>query len=65
MLRAKAVEDYEVAGRSGQIAECFEASFVTLDRDTSTVEADELDRTRVEQTWIEGEKVYGRRETQD
>ncbi|HEY7786661.1 MAG TPA: amidohydrolase [Pyrinomonadaceae bacterium] len=47
-------------GRLGQIAEGFDASFIVLDRDIFTVAPDELDRTLVLQTWIQGEKVYER-----
>lgn len=47
-------------GRLGQIAAGFEASFIILDRDIFTVDADEIDCTVVEQTWIRGEKVYDR-----
>ena len=47
-------------GSLGQIAPGFEASFTLLDRDIFTIDADELDRTQVQQTWIQGEKVYDR-----
>ncbi|HYP25958.1 MAG TPA: amidohydrolase [Blastocatellia bacterium] len=56
--RPATVAPYE--GRLGQIAEGFEASFIILDRDIFTIDADEIDRTVVEQTWLRGEKVYER-----
>jgi predicted amidohydrolase YtcJ len=49
-------------GSLGQIAPGFEASFIVLDRDIFTVDVDELDQTRVQQTWIAGEKVFDRNE---
>jgi predicted amidohydrolase YtcJ len=48
------------AGRLGQLAEGFDASFIVLDRDIFTIDANEIDRTAVLQTWIDGEKVYER-----
>lgn len=45
-------------GALGQIAPGFEASFIVLDRDIFAIEAHELDQTRVQQTWVRGEKVY-------
>ena len=56
--RAATLAPYE--GRLGQIERGFEASFVVLDRDVFSIDADELDRTTVQQTWIAGEKVYDR-----
>jgi len=56
--RAATVAPYE--GLLGQIAEGFEASFIVLDRDIFTVEMNEIDKTVVKQTWIQGEKVYER-----
>jgi predicted amidohydrolase YtcJ len=47
-------------GSLGQIAPGFEASFVVLDRDIFMIDTDELDRTQVTQTWIQGEKIYDR-----
>ena len=47
-------------GSLGQIERGFEASFVVLDRDIFTIDADGLDQTQVQQTWIQGEKVYDR-----
>jgi predicted amidohydrolase YtcJ len=42
----------------GLIDDGFEASFVVLDRDVFTIPPDEIDRVRVEQTWIAGNHVY-------
>lgn len=47
-------------GSLGQIAEGFEASFIILDRDIFTIDVNEIGHTVVEQTWIEGEKMYDR-----
>jgi predicted amidohydrolase YtcJ len=44
----------------GEIAPGFDANFITLDQDLFTVDTDELDRTRVDATWIRGEQVYQR-----
>ncbi|HEV2707788.1 MAG TPA: amidohydrolase [Pyrinomonadaceae bacterium] len=57
--RAGTVAPFE--GRLGRLAEGFEASFIILDRDIFIIDADEIDQTLVEQTWIRGEKVYERR----
>ena len=54
--RAATVVPYE--GSLGQIAPGFEASFIVLDRDIFTIDAEETDKTLVQQTWIQGEKVY-------
>lgn len=56
--RAATVAPYE--GLLGQIAEGFEASFIVLDRDIFTIDVNEIDKTVVKQTWIQGEKVYER-----
>ena len=47
--------------RLGIIDNGSEASFVILDRDIFTVDADEIDQVRVVETWIRGERVYQRR----
>ena len=47
--------------RLGIIDNGSEASFVILDRDIFTVDADEIDQVRVAETWIRGERVYQRR----
>ena len=47
--------------RLGMIDNGCEASFVILDRDIFTVDADEIDQVRVAETWIRGERVYQRR----
>lgn len=56
--RSAKVAPYE--GRLGQIAEGFEASFIVLDRDIFNIDVNEIDKTVVKQTWIQGEKVYER-----
>jgi predicted amidohydrolase YtcJ len=56
--RAATVAPYE--GLLGQIAEGFEASFIVLDRDIFTIDVNEIDKTVVKQTWIQGERVYER-----
>ena len=38
----------------------FEGSFVVLDRDVFTVPPQEIDRVRVQETWIRGERVFRR-----
>lgn len=45
-------------GNVGKIAEGFEGSFVVLDRDVFEVAADEIDRVKVNETWIAGQLVY-------
>jgi predicted amidohydrolase YtcJ len=57
--RAATVAPFE--GALGRISEGYEASFVVLDRDLFTVDEEAIDRTRVDETWIRGEKVYERR----
>lgn len=47
-------------GSLGQIAPGFEASFIVIDRDIFTIDVHEVDQTQVQQTWIQGEKVYDR-----
>jgi predicted amidohydrolase YtcJ len=44
----------------GLIQPGFEGSFVVLDRDVFTMPAREIDRVRVAQTWIQGERVFRR-----
>ena len=56
--RAATVAPYE--GKLGQIAEDFEASFIVLDRDIFSIDPNDIDELVVEQTWIQGEKVYER-----
>ncbi|HSH38308.1 MAG TPA: amidohydrolase [Chthoniobacterales bacterium] len=56
--RAARVAPFE--GLLGQIAPSFEGSFIVLDRDIFNISPDEIDRTRVKETWIAGEKVYER-----
>lgn len=50
------VAPYE--GKLGQIAEGYEGSFVVLDQDVFSVDAEKISETKVEQTWIQGDKVY-------
>lgn len=57
--RAAALGRYDA--RVGQIAQGREASFVALDRDIFTIDASEIHQTRVDQTWVRGERVYERR----
>lgn len=56
--RAASVAPYN--GSLGQIAEGFEASFIVLDRDIFAIDTNDIDELVVEQTWIQGEKVYER-----
>jgi predicted amidohydrolase YtcJ len=56
--RAATVAPFE--GSLGRIAPGFEASFIVLDRDIFTVDANAIDQTVVEQTWIRGRKVFER-----
>ena len=56
--RAATVAPFE--GSLGRIAPGFEASFIVLDRDIFTVDANAIDQTVVEQTWIRGQKVFER-----
>jgi hypothetical protein len=57
--RAATLAPYE--GFLGKIAEGFEASFIVLDRDIFTIDVNEIDQTVVQQTWIQGGKVYEQR----
>jgi predicted amidohydrolase YtcJ len=53
--RAATVAPFE--GSLGQIAPGYEGSFVVLDRDIFSIDPDGIDRVRVEETWIAGERV--------
>ena len=44
----------------GMLKEGYQADFIVLDRDILEIPAEEIDQVRVEETWIGGEKVYGR-----
>lgn len=55
--RARQVAPFEGVG---MIQPGFEGSFVVLDRDVFTVPPREIDRVRVAETWIRGERVYRR-----
>jgi len=44
----------------GRIQPGYDGSFLVLDRDPLTVPADDLDRVRVDQTWVRGEQAYRR-----
>lgn len=46
--------------RVGLIETGYEGSFVVLDRDIFSIDADEIDQVQVAQTWIRGEQVYRR-----
>lgn len=46
--------------RLGLVAPGFEGSFVVLDRDVFAVPPEEIDRVRVQETWIRGERVFRR-----
>ena len=58
LYTARAASVAPLEGRLGRIAQGYEASFIVLDRDIFTLDANELDQTRVLQTWIAGEKVH-------
>jgi predicted amidohydrolase YtcJ len=60
LYTARAAQLGRYADRVGQIAEGCEASFVVLDRDIFTVDADAIHDTRVDETWLAGTKVYQR-----
>jgi hypothetical protein len=45
----------------GPVAQGREASFLVLDRDIFTIDASKIHQTRVDQTWVRGERVYERR----
>ena len=60
LYTARSVELAPYQDVMGQITEGFEASFIVLDRDIFTIDVEEIDQTMVEQTWIQGEKVYER-----
>ncbi len=60
LYTARSVELAPYRSALGQIAEGFEASFIILDRDIFTIDVEEIDQTVVQQTWIQGEKVYER-----
>lgn len=47
--------------RVGMIDNDYEGSFVVLDQDIFTIDTDEIDQVRVDETWIRGERVYRRR----
>lgn len=47
-------------GDVGRIAPGFEGSFVVLDRDVFELAEDEISTTRVDETWVAGERVYVR-----
>ena len=55
--RARLVAPFD---RVGLIQAGFEGSFVVLDRDVFTVPPHEIDRVRVAETWIRGERVFRR-----
>jgi predicted amidohydrolase YtcJ len=40
-----------------------QADFIVLDRDVMRVPADQIPQVRVEQTWVGGQRVYGRADT--
>jgi predicted amidohydrolase YtcJ len=44
----------------GLIETGYEASFVVLDRDIFSIDPNDIDRVRVAETWIRGERVYAR-----
>ena len=44
----------------GLIQPGFEGSFVVLDRDVFTIPPQEIDRVRVQETWLQGERVFRR-----
>ncbi len=44
----------------GLIAPGYEGNFAVLDRDVFTIEPETLDQTKVNQTWLRGEKVFQR-----
>jgi predicted amidohydrolase YtcJ len=48
------------AAALGRIQPGYDGSFLVLDRDPLTVPADDLDRVRVDQTWVRGEPAYRR-----
>ena len=52
----------EVCGFSGlgRLAEGYSADFAVLSEDIFTADADRIDRIRVEETFIRGERVYQR-----
>jgi predicted amidohydrolase YtcJ len=58
LYTARAATVAPFAGQLGRIAPDFEASFIVLDRDIFTVDPNQLDQTRVLETWIRGERVY-------
>jgi predicted amidohydrolase YtcJ len=60
LYTARAAQLGRYADPVGQIATGREASFVVLDRDIFTVEADAIHDTRVDETWLAGSKVYER-----
>jgi predicted amidohydrolase YtcJ len=45
---------------TGRIAEGYLANLVVLDPDPFSVPADEIHRSSVVSTWVEGERVYSR-----
>jgi predicted amidohydrolase YtcJ len=55
--RARLVTPFD---RVGLIQPGFEGSFVVLDRDVFTIPPREIDRVRVSETWIRGERVFRR-----
>ncbi len=60
LYTARAAQLGRFTSRVGQIAAGFEASFVVLDRDIFTIDADAIHETRVDETWLAGKKVYQR-----
>ncbi|WP_058235151.1 amidohydrolase [Devriesea agamarum] len=46
--------------RLGRIAPGYEAAFITLSQDIFTVPSDQIARTQVMGTWIQGERVFAR-----
>jgi predicted amidohydrolase YtcJ len=55
--RAARVAPYEGLG---QIAPGFDGSFVVLDRDIFSIEPSRIHETRIDETWIRGERVFQR-----
>ena len=56
--RAATVAPFD--GRLGRTALGYEASFAAVDSDIFALDVNEIDQTRVRQTWIVGEKVCKR-----